>query len=142
MVCCENQEIYEQLKLQNGQGSDKEIRLVEGNLDMKDSQLKAPLPQPEPTIKFDTSELDFSSKLNTISQNKQSLTEMLIYSNNYPMKPDLGSKSYNSIRLKNMGGFKTPEQISIPMSIPIKLISVDFPEIEALKELYKEIDQC
>ena len=28
------------------------------------------------------------------------------------------------------------------MSIPIKLISVDFPEIEALKNLYQEIDQC
>ena len=41
-----------------------------------------------------------------------------------------------------MGGFKTPEQISIPMSIPIKLISVDFPEIEAVKNLYQEIDQC
>ena len=28
------------------------------------------------------------------------------------------------------------------MSIPIKLISVDFMEIEAVKNLYKEIDNC
>ena len=44
MVCCENQEVFENLKLQNGQGLDKEIRLLDGNLDIKDSQLKAPIP--------------------------------------------------------------------------------------------------
>ena len=50
MVCCENQEIFEHLKSQNSQGSDIEVKIVDGNLDIKDSELQAPIPQPEPSV--------------------------------------------------------------------------------------------
>ena len=39
-----------------------------------------------------------------------------------------------------MEGFLTPEQISIPMSVPIKLISDS--EVATLMYLYEEIDAC
>lgn len=63
---------------------------------------------------------------------------MLIAANKSPKKDELGSKSINSLTLQkinqdNGGGlFFTPEQISIPMSIPIKFNSLE-------PQKYKEI---
>lgn len=39
MVCCENQETYNQLKTQNSHESIKELKLKDGNIEIKDSVL-------------------------------------------------------------------------------------------------------
>jgi hypothetical protein len=55
-----------------------------------------------------------------------------------PNKDELGSKSMNSLTLKKInkdnGGelFFTPEQISIPMSIPIKLNFLESKEFKTI----------
>lgn len=73
---------------------------------------------------------------------------MLKAANTTPKKDELGSKSINSLTLqkinKDNGGnlFFTPEQISIPMSIPIKFNSLEPTKYDEIKKLFNIIDTC
>ena len=73
---------------------------------------------------------------------------MLIQANANPVKEELGSKSINSLTLqkinKDNGGdlFFTPQQISIPMSIPIKFGALEEKLYSKVKALFDKVDSC
>ena len=73
---------------------------------------------------------------------------MLKAANAAPKKDELGSKSINSLTLqkinKDNGGnlFFTPEQISIPMGIPIKFNSLESKKYGDIQKLFNVVDTC
>ena len=73
---------------------------------------------------------------------------MFIEANKNPKKDELGSKSINSLTLQkinedNKGSlYFTPQQISIPMGIPIKFGALEDKQYTKAKALFDKVDGC
>ena len=86
---------------------------------------------------------ELNQKWKEIEKSSLSISQMLVQANQDNLKEEIGSKSFNSLRLQQIAAdeFLTPQQVSIPMTIPIKLQLKSGKAFDEVKALFDKIDQ-
>ena len=104
-ICCSNIDTYNNLKSQNPHESTKEITNNQGYIELHDTILQDHASSPHSSPLLSTGDADFeqssfTTKLNVLIANNESLAQMMLKANTVNDKDDIGSKAFNSLKLQ------------------------------------------